>query len=347
MRWIWENDSPGNRASRKRSTRMPFSSAVTTTVCTLVGSGGASVTIFSGSGGGAGRIARGGRAGEPNVRAGGRPGRALCGRSEAGRSVRSLERSRGGRAETGRSLALLLLPGRLLFAAPALAALALPGRPSKWLLAAPAAFAGRALLAGRSLLGPRLARGFLVRRLMGRSGGWLCLAQKPLRVTVESARSGTRGRASQFGLAAHRARVVRQSAPQNHEGQRSAERRAFIVGAAYTPAHRSTAAAKSPCGAPPRRFWARGPRLRGIGQTRRPVIPAVDRRSPIPPARRGSRQSPDARNGPRPLPDAPPFSRPPADAASRPASRRLMKAPLADGMGVGICSYGNFVKGRT
>ena len=34
MRWIWLNDRPGNRASKKRSTRMPFSSGVTATVCT-------------------------------------------------------------------------------------------------------------------------------------------------------------------------------------------------------------------------------------------------------------------------------------------------------------------------
>ena len=30
-RWMWENESPGKRASRKRSTRMPASSAVTAT----------------------------------------------------------------------------------------------------------------------------------------------------------------------------------------------------------------------------------------------------------------------------------------------------------------------------
>ncbi len=34
MRWIWLNDRPGKRASKKRSTRMPLSSAVTTTFCT-------------------------------------------------------------------------------------------------------------------------------------------------------------------------------------------------------------------------------------------------------------------------------------------------------------------------
>ena len=34
MRWIWLNDRPGNRPSKKRSTRMPFSSGVTATVCT-------------------------------------------------------------------------------------------------------------------------------------------------------------------------------------------------------------------------------------------------------------------------------------------------------------------------
>ena len=34
MRWMWLNDRPGKRASKKRSTRMPFSSGVTVTVCT-------------------------------------------------------------------------------------------------------------------------------------------------------------------------------------------------------------------------------------------------------------------------------------------------------------------------
>ena len=34
MRWIWLNDRPGKRASKKRSTRMPDSSGVTVTVCT-------------------------------------------------------------------------------------------------------------------------------------------------------------------------------------------------------------------------------------------------------------------------------------------------------------------------
>ncbi len=46
-RWMWENDRPGKRASRKRSTRMLFSSAVTLTVCTLVGSSAS--TGFSGA----------------------------------------------------------------------------------------------------------------------------------------------------------------------------------------------------------------------------------------------------------------------------------------------------------
>src|SRR6266566_7569755 len=44
---MWENDRPGNRASRKRSTRMLSSSGVTTTVCTLVGS--CSTFAFTGS----------------------------------------------------------------------------------------------------------------------------------------------------------------------------------------------------------------------------------------------------------------------------------------------------------
>ena len=36
MRWMWLNDRPGNRASKKRSSRMPASSAATVTVCTPV-----------------------------------------------------------------------------------------------------------------------------------------------------------------------------------------------------------------------------------------------------------------------------------------------------------------------
>ena len=36
---MWENDSPGKRASKKRSSRMPFSSPVTVTVCTPFGIG--------------------------------------------------------------------------------------------------------------------------------------------------------------------------------------------------------------------------------------------------------------------------------------------------------------------
>jgi hypothetical protein len=38
-RWMWEKLSPGNRASKKRSTRMPDSSGVTVVFWTLVGSG--------------------------------------------------------------------------------------------------------------------------------------------------------------------------------------------------------------------------------------------------------------------------------------------------------------------
>jgi hypothetical protein len=41
MRWMWLNDSPANRASRKRSTRMPFSSGVTVTVWTAALNGAA------------------------------------------------------------------------------------------------------------------------------------------------------------------------------------------------------------------------------------------------------------------------------------------------------------------
>ena len=37
MRWMWLKESPGNRASKKRSTRMLASSGVTVTVCTVVG----------------------------------------------------------------------------------------------------------------------------------------------------------------------------------------------------------------------------------------------------------------------------------------------------------------------
>ena len=41
MRWMWLNDSPGNRASKKRSSRMPDSSGLTVTVCTPVATCGA------------------------------------------------------------------------------------------------------------------------------------------------------------------------------------------------------------------------------------------------------------------------------------------------------------------
>ena len=41
MRWMWLNERPGNRASKKRSTRMPASSAPTVTVCTPVATSGA------------------------------------------------------------------------------------------------------------------------------------------------------------------------------------------------------------------------------------------------------------------------------------------------------------------
>ena len=52
-RWIWEKLRPGNRASKKRSTRIPFSSAVTATFCTLVGIavGGTSFCFASSRGG--------------------------------------------------------------------------------------------------------------------------------------------------------------------------------------------------------------------------------------------------------------------------------------------------------
>src|SRR5262249_31824175 len=44
MRWMWEKASPGNRASTKRSTRMPASSAVALVVCTPVAGGARSAT---------------------------------------------------------------------------------------------------------------------------------------------------------------------------------------------------------------------------------------------------------------------------------------------------------------
>ena len=136
----------------------------------------------------------------------GRDARFAADRSRDARRARST-RSRGGRAEAGRSLALLG-SGRLLLAAPAAGRWPLAER----LLAAPG-LAGRAVLAGRSLPGPRLARGFLVRRLMGRSGGWLCLAQKPLRVTVELALAERAGGQAKPCSRRAGARVVRQIRP--------------------------------------------------------------------------------------------------------------------------------------
>ena len=98
MRWMWENDRPGKRASRKRSTRMLFSSAVTTTVWTLVGSGGGSTTVLAGSSAnGAGLGARGAAA--ANRGAGLPPGRCAFDRS-CGRSACE---PRYGRAPFGRS----------------------------------------------------------------------------------------------------------------------------------------------------------------------------------------------------------------------------------------------------
>ena len=65
MRWMWLNDRPGKRASKKRSTRMLFSSGVTVTVCTPAEKCSASA---SATGGGAAPKAtgasRGGRAGK-------------------------------------------------------------------------------------------------------------------------------------------------------------------------------------------------------------------------------------------------------------------------------------------
>ena len=48
-RWMWEKLKPGNRASRKRSTRMPASSAVTATFCTPVGVGAGAIFLFPSS----------------------------------------------------------------------------------------------------------------------------------------------------------------------------------------------------------------------------------------------------------------------------------------------------------
>ena len=50
MRWMWLNDRPGKRASKKRSTRMPDSSGVTVTVCTAA-ENCAALALASASGG--------------------------------------------------------------------------------------------------------------------------------------------------------------------------------------------------------------------------------------------------------------------------------------------------------
>ena len=50
MRWMWLNDSPGKRASKNRSSRMPDSSALTVTVWTAVGSGAAAGASCGGCG---------------------------------------------------------------------------------------------------------------------------------------------------------------------------------------------------------------------------------------------------------------------------------------------------------
>ena len=94
MRWMWENDRPGKRASRKRSTRMLFSSAVTTTVWTLVGQrrrlGDDLVRLGDKRRAASSRAARRGK-----PRAACRPDDATCGRSAC--------EPRYGRAPFGRS----------------------------------------------------------------------------------------------------------------------------------------------------------------------------------------------------------------------------------------------------
>ena len=75
MRWIWLNEGPGKRASKKRSTRMPASSPVTVTVWTPVTTSGSG----AGSGFGAGGASRRGRDSNGGGSRGGRD-------SKAGRS---------------------------------------------------------------------------------------------------------------------------------------------------------------------------------------------------------------------------------------------------------------------
>src|SRR4051794_13660938 len=111
-RWMWENDRPGKCASRKRSTRMLFSSAVTLTVCTLVGSnastGGFAGAAFSGSALGARRSTR-----SLAKRGGFVPG-LPPGRSPGGFALRALNGRASLRSSRSRGFGFILLMRRLM-----------------------------------------------------------------------------------------------------------------------------------------------------------------------------------------------------------------------------------------
>ena len=119
MRWMWLNERPGNRCSKKRSTRMPPSSAVAVTVCTPVAiSGAARAQVSLQARQGAAVVQRNG----PGVGAGQGSARGLCGSWTCGSS----NVSRFGRSDRS---GISRRPGR---ASPRFGRESTPGRRTSW-----------------------------------------------------------------------------------------------------------------------------------------------------------------------------------------------------------------------
>ena len=94
MRWMWLNERPGNRASKKRSTRMPVSSGVTLTVCTPAEKcTGLGAATGGGAIAGASRDGRAGKAGRAPPRLAERLPVRFTGKSDWRGLYFSLERS--------------------------------------------------------------------------------------------------------------------------------------------------------------------------------------------------------------------------------------------------------------
>ena len=119
MRWMWLNESPGNRCSKKRSSRMPPSSAETVTVWTPVAISGSG----AGSGLASGSARRGGRSKE-------RPGRGRGSRVRS-RPLRVLDLRESNVSRFGRSdrSGISRRPGR---ASPRFGRESTPGRRTSW-----------------------------------------------------------------------------------------------------------------------------------------------------------------------------------------------------------------------